>query len=242
MVSSVDNYNINVSPGEGMKWEACLEDLKTSLNTQSFSSWFSPLQFCSNENNVLTLAAPNKFHIEFIEYNYWDTLSPIIDRHFPANKKVQFIINTRLQADRENTVGDTGWQKSAAPSPLSAASKPEPPKPDVYSTFNSRFTFEEFVEGPHNQFAKVAASSVSENPGRTYNPSSFMAAPDWARLICSRLLEIVPMPATLTPGSYMSQLTPLCVILSTLYRTIKRTTLVFCINRQTFYWWMMSSS
>jgi chromosomal replication initiator protein len=170
IVADVDNLNIDVNIGEGVKWEACLEDLKTSLTTQSFSSWFSPLQFCSNENDVLTLAAPNKFHIEFIEYNYWDTLSPIIDKHFPANKKVQFIINSGLQTERNFNAGETPALNKANPSLAPVTSKPEPPKPDIYSTFNSRFTFEEFVEGPHNQFAKVAASSVSENPGRTYNP------------------------------------------------------------------------
>lgn len=166
----VDNLNIGEQVTEGIQWEACLKDLKDSLNPQSFSSWFSPLQFCSNENDVLTLAAPNKFHIEFIEYNYWETLSPIIDKHFPSNKKVQFIINTRLQAERDllrPTGGNTPQNQDQGTPPIPRA---EPPKPDVYSTFNSRFTFEEFVEGPHNQFAKVAASSVSENPGRTYNP------------------------------------------------------------------------
>jgi chromosomal replication initiator protein len=168
----VDNIGLDVAGAmEGGQWEACLKDLEASLNPQSFSSWFSPLQFCSNENDVLTLAAPNKFHIEFIEYNYWDTLSPIIDKHFPANKKVQFIINSHLQTQRDlrpNLPGAAPAHAEAFATPGIARS--EPPKRDVYSTFNSRFTFEEFVEGPHNQFAKVAASSVSENPGRTYNP------------------------------------------------------------------------
>lgn len=167
----VDNLDTEIYATEGLQWEACLEDLKTSLNAQSFSSWFSPLQFCGNENNVLTLAAPNKFHIEFIEYNYWDTLSPIIDKHFPSNKKVQFIINAGLQTDRDEIKPESGSNNVASERPAPGAiPRPEPPKPDIYSTFNSRFTFEEFVEGPHNQFAKVAASSVSENPGRSYNP------------------------------------------------------------------------
>jgi len=166
----VDNLNFDVNYQEGSQWEACLADLKDSLNPQSFSSWFSPLQYCSNENDVLTLAAPNKFHIEFIEYNYWDTLSPIIDKHFPENKKVQFIINAGLQAERESAISATEASANTNQAHESAIPQPEPPKQDIYSTFNSRFTFEEFVEGPHNQFAKVAASSVSENPGRTYNP------------------------------------------------------------------------
>lgn len=167
----VDNIRLDTTLAlEGTQWNACLQDLEASLNPQSFSSWFSPLRFCSNENDVLTLAAPNKFHIEFIEYNYWDTLSPIIDKHFPANKKVQFIINTRLQAEKEPIKSNSDALRQTGIDTPPPISKPEPPKPDVYSTFNSRFTFEEFVEGPHNQFAKVAASSVSENPGRSYNP------------------------------------------------------------------------
>ncbi len=171
MDMDVDNIEFNANAvQEEMQWGACLKDLEASLNPQSFSSWFSPLQFCSNENDVLTLAAPNKFHIEFIEYNYWDTLSPIIDKYFPANKKVQFIINTRLQAEVEPLKSGNDALHQSGADVTGPISKPQPPKPDVYSTFNSRFTFEEFVEGPHNQFAKVAASSVSENPGRSYNP------------------------------------------------------------------------
>ena len=170
MNMGVDNLNIDLDYTEDKQWEACIEDLRAELNQQSFSSWFSPLQFCSNENDVLTLAAPNKFHIEFIEYNYWDTLSPIIDKHFPTNKKVQFIINTGLQAERGVAANDQIPPTRVEQGQAAVPPKPQPPKQDVYSTFNSRFTFEEFVEGPHNQFAKVAASSVSENPGRTYNP------------------------------------------------------------------------
>ncbi len=149
------------------RWNECLKDLENVLNPQSFSSWFSPLRFCSNENNVLTLAAPNKFHIEFIEYNYWDTLSPVIDKYFPENEKLQFVINKDIRPENPDPLPPD--PTADIPRKREAAERPKPLK-DLYSTFNSRFTFEEFVEGPHNQFAKVAASSVSENPGRSYNP------------------------------------------------------------------------
>ncbi len=167
---SVDNIQFDEKAlEEESNWGKCVEDLESSVNAQSFSSWFAPLKYCSNENGVLTLSAPNKFHIEFIEYNYWDTLSPIIDKYFPSNKKVQFIINSQPKPNLNNEV-----MKKASPGikiNLDVESvKASPPKQDLYSTFNSRFTFEEFVEGPHNQFAKVAASSVSENPGKSYNP------------------------------------------------------------------------
>ncbi len=154
---------------EEERWGKCVKELESNVNQQSFSSWFAPLRYCSNDNGILTLSAPNKFHIEFIEYNYWDTLSPIIDKHFPENKKVQFIINSQIKPERHNdAIGNSTPEIQAVQE--ESSQKPKPPKPDIYSTFNSRFTFEEFVEGPHNQFAKVAASSVSENPGKSYNP------------------------------------------------------------------------
>jgi chromosomal replication initiator protein len=167
MESRVDNYSPGRDGTKGeMQWSACLRDLEGELNPQSFSSWFIPLQYCSDENDILTLAAPNKFHIEFIEYNYWKTLAPIIEKYFPSNRKVQFVINRNLQPQTEK-IEAKAVESAAAPvtAPLRKAMTE-----DYYSTFNSRYTFEEFVEGPHNQFAKVAASSVSENPGRSYNP------------------------------------------------------------------------
>ncbi|MDD3716957.1 MAG: chromosomal replication initiator protein DnaA [Candidatus Marinimicrobia bacterium] len=167
MESRVDNYSPEQGGSKGeLQWGACLKDLEGTLNPQSFSSWFLPLQYCSDENDILTLAAPNKFHIEFIEYNYWKTLAPIIEKYFPANRKVQFIINRNLQPQAPKI------ETEAADSPVHSPSLSlkKVMTEDYYSTFNSRYTFEEFVEGPHNQFAKVAASSVSENPGRSYNP------------------------------------------------------------------------
>lgn len=167
MENDVDNLALREGDQAGKtRWNACLKDLEEILNPQSFSSWFLPLQYCSDENDILTLAAPNKFHIEFIEYNYWKTLAPIIEKYFPANRKVQFIVNRNIQQDpmlpeSEKPQQPAQREKEALRKPLAQ---------DYYSTFNSRFTFEEFVEGPHNQFAKVAASSVSENPGRSYNP------------------------------------------------------------------------
>ncbi|MDZ7820360.1 MAG: DnaA N-terminal domain-containing protein [Candidatus Marinimicrobia bacterium] len=92
------------------RWNECLKDLENVLNPQSFSSWFSPLRFCSNENNVLTLAAPNKFHIEFIEYNYWDTLSPVIDKYFPENEKLQFVINKDIRPETPDPLPRTRRQ------------------------------------------------------------------------------------------------------------------------------------
>jgi len=40
----------------------------------------------------------------------------------------------------------------------------------VEARLNTSFTFDAFVEGKSNQLAKAAATQVSENPGKSYNP------------------------------------------------------------------------
>jgi chromosomal replication initiator protein len=62
--------------------------------------------------------------------------------------------------------------------PPQSAEKPSPKKMkdptdslDVGKIFNPRYTFTNFIEGPTNQFAKMAAQKVAESPGdQKYSP------------------------------------------------------------------------
>ncbi len=73
--------------------------------------------------------------------------------------------HARLQATEQ--AGATEPSPAAAP-PATAegtASAAQPP-----SALSDGFTFENFVTGKANQFARAAALQVAENPGRAYNP------------------------------------------------------------------------
>lgn len=154
------------------RWEACLNDLQQSLNNRSYSSWILPLKYRGDENSVLTLAAPNKFHIEFIQFNYMDVISSTICKYFPESQKIQFVINEEITASPQIQGSDLSKNTQSGiqlPS-QNISTAPKARARDSYSTFSSKYTFESFVEGPHNQFAKVAAYTVADNPGKTYNP------------------------------------------------------------------------
>lgn len=52
---------------------------------------------------------------------------------------------------------------------LNESASPKPKKRDSYA-FNPKFTFENYVVGPSNEFTVAAAKAVAENPGTNYNP------------------------------------------------------------------------
>ena len=141
---------------ESTLWIECLGVLKASLPEQEFNTWIRPLQ-AVEKADVLTLLAPNKFVVEFLEKQYLEQVLQLLKT---KNKNIKLIIEvgsrktSSIQKTKEN--GNTENSKSK---PASVASR-----------LNPLFTFENFVEGKSNQLAKAAASQVGENPGLSYNP------------------------------------------------------------------------
>ena len=57
----------------------------------------------------------------------------------------------------------------ASPSGAAATAAPPVPAPQG-NRINEKFTFDNFVEGKSNQFARAAAIQAAEQPGVAYNP------------------------------------------------------------------------
>ena len=61
---------------------------------------------------------------------------------------------------------------------LTSKETPVPPGYQRKSQLNSRYTFENFIEGKSNQFARAAAISVTDKPGQTlFNPLLVYSTP-----------------------------------------------------------------
>ena len=92
-----------------------------------------------------------------------------INNNFIQNRNAQpanFQQNTYQQPSNrfsqfQNNVS-TGFQQE--PNSFQTISKPKHP------TLNEKYTFDKFVTGENNAFAYNAAISVSNNPGKSYNP------------------------------------------------------------------------
>jgi chromosomal replication initiator protein len=115
----------------------------------------------NDDSSLLSLSAPNQFVCDFIEQHYKQSLLLILKKYFPKTNDIVFNIS-ESKKDSLNELNNLQ-------SPLN-----EPKNNLAHSSsfvFNKNFTFDSFVTGPGNEFAKSAALAVAQSPGKTkFNP------------------------------------------------------------------------
>jgi chromosomal replication initiator protein len=118
--------------------------LRGRISAEDYEVWFSPLRGDSQRPGVLSLLAPSRVYAEYLRDHHLPLLAEVASQvHGSA---IEVTIATAHETPRRNEAGA------------------------YRATLNPRYTFATFVAGPSNQFARAAAQSVAENPGRAYNP------------------------------------------------------------------------
>ncbi len=142
-------------------WERLTQVVSERLPRQSFEKWFESAKLFAENDRELTVAVPNKFTKEWIENNYLDVLKEALSG-LDCDKLLSFTVE---------------YHPSDQDTPELAAPKATPPSDAAPSTLherdaylNPRFSFENFVVGPSNQFAHAAARAVAEVLYTAYNP------------------------------------------------------------------------
>ena len=139
---------------EATLWNRCVQTLQAELTEQEFNMWIRPLQ-AVEDGHMLRLLAPNHFVINRIEQHYLKKISKLLGKQ----------LNPVLQVGSRQTVTTEKNKKNNRPS-IQPIAKTNP----IENRLNLAFTFNTFVEGKSNQLARAAASQVSKNPGKSYNP------------------------------------------------------------------------
>ena len=134
-------------------WDQCLNELKTDLSESQFNTWIRPLIYSRDEHSdTITLFAPNKFVVDWVEKNYLNKIKTIAQEAGGQTTSVSILVGDDQPAAK-NLVSTTD-QKTKI----------------TGSTLNKLYTFENFVGGKSNQIARAAALQIAENPGQSYNP------------------------------------------------------------------------
>lgn len=136
-------------------WRAFLSHIEEKCSATEFQNWLLPIRVCEEETEKLTLEVPNIFVQEYLIDNYKKELLAFI----PVSSKGELAIHFVLQEEKKN-------QPAQAPTPV----KIEPDADTSHLKLNPLYTFDNFIEGVSNQFAKSAALGVAMHPAKSYNP------------------------------------------------------------------------
>ncbi|MCH8012283.1 MAG: chromosomal replication initiator protein DnaA [Candidatus Marinimicrobia bacterium] len=140
-------------------WDNLKDDIRDVITEQAFSTWIEPIHPVTIEDKVLTLEVPSQFYYEWIDSHY----QPLIVESL--KEATGEVINLRYSV----VVGETRQENETTKLKQNTTSISK--SYDSGSKLNKRYSFESFVEGSNNQFAKAAAIAVAESPGQTsFNP------------------------------------------------------------------------
>ncbi len=151
-------------------WNQVLEQLKQECGDQGAELWFGAVKFLSRENHRVLLEVPNLFCRKWIEDKFGKRLLEIIKFYFGPAAELAFQI--REETEDEFSAGplaQTPAPESARRPGGSAETVPWETR-SIRSNLNPRYTFENFVIGPCNQFAHAASKAIAEAESVKYNP------------------------------------------------------------------------
>jgi len=144
-------------------WKSCVHKLESELSEQQLNTWIRPLH-AIEENGRLTLLAPNRFVLDWVQDNFLPRIDELVGTsNEAATRPVTLEIGSSERAIQTSSTNEE-VEKIQAVSATSAKLQ------NFSHNLNPNFTFDTFVEGKSNQLPKAAALQVAGHPGTAYNP------------------------------------------------------------------------
>lgn len=155
-------------------WNNCLQTIRQSVDPQSFQTWFVPITPVALKSNELTIQVPHRLFYEWLEEHYIDILKTSLSLALGTAGRLQYRINPNKQSAQPNGArkGQPAMATPGAPPPSGNPFViPGVTRPRIPSNLDTRYTFDNFIEGDCNSLARNAAKAVADNPTNTaFNP------------------------------------------------------------------------
>ena len=137
-------------------WNKTKDELKKRLPAHTFDTWLEPIEVLELGVVATVLQVPNQFFSEWVDTHYSKQILRAINETGMKTKNLKFVVpGESLQTHPKESVNG-----------VKAPTRNMRPK-----HLNASYTFDNFIEGPNNQFAKAAAQKVSSSLGnQSFNP------------------------------------------------------------------------
>ncbi|PID52691.1 MAG: chromosomal replication initiator protein DnaA [Candidatus Moraniibacteriota bacterium] len=170
-------------------WRSVLGSIELSISKANFSTWFKNTKILSVENDHVVVGVPNGFAKEWLENKYQSYILQALYKEMPNINTMSCAVYSPQECVEES-FGTTAQNDDVSPNnhdsemtqqQTDVISKKKMYTEPKYTTrpqkvtqtqvnLNSRYTFDNFVVGDHNELAKAACHAVCEDLGKIYNP------------------------------------------------------------------------
>ncbi len=152
-------------------WAQVLDIVRSELNTPSFKTWFEHTQPVElTDDGVFVVGVQNEFARTWLEERYAQRLSAALRQVIGADVSVRIVVD-QLGASVE---------EASPPAPTESVIEipaDGPAAPKARTDYDEKYTFDSFIVGESNEFARNAALAVAEQPGLKYNPLFLWGGP-----------------------------------------------------------------
>lgn len=158
-------------------WLDGLEIIRGRVNNQSYKTWFEPIVPLKSEQGRFIVQVPSQFFSEWLEEHYFSLINEALTQVSGKETTVEYRVS------QDDVESDS--REATPPSITLQGSETQPPNTETFERLqgvvltqkivepglNPRYTFENYIKGESNQFARAAALAVANNPGGTsFNP------------------------------------------------------------------------
>lgn len=134
-------------------WDLFLEKMKQQINPMHFETWFADTKLISLDENCAKVLVPMSIHKKHLKENYNDLVVELFTEITGTNFNFEYVLEEELKNNIVINTDEIGV-----------------PSIRFDSNLDSRYTFDNFIVGQSNKFAKATSLAVAEKPGYMYNP------------------------------------------------------------------------
>ncbi len=138
-------------------WQETLQSLEKELSVIAFETYIETLKPTLIDENTICIEAPSDYHVDTCKKRYFDLIYNTLAYITKKKYNIKFTTPQTEEQQEQNQMSVTEKLKKLNPN-------------TSIGCLNPKYTFDNYIVGASNRFAKAAAEAVAENPGQQYNP------------------------------------------------------------------------
>ena len=138
-------------------WQATLGQLQMEMPKATYDTWVKDTKYLDHKDSTFTIGVQNAYARDWLENRLTSTATKMLSGIMEAPQNIVFTLNSHEEIISEPE--DSIYIEETTSTPQKHN-----------GSFNTRYSFSNFVVGPNNRLAYAASQAVAENPANAYNP------------------------------------------------------------------------